>query len=347
MERVPGGAFWVGSERTAGAAEETPRFRTALPDFCMDRTEVTVRAYAACVAAGRCSPAESKSRFCNVNFPDRGDHPINCVTWSQAAAYCAAQAARLPTEVEWEYVARAGAEQRPYPWGKDAPDGRTCWKHIGGSCRVGEFAAGAYGLFDVVGNVWEWTATPYGPYPWPPQESETRVYRGGSWSRRFEKWLSPTLRNRQRPDEWGSHLGFRCATGFAPASCPFGARENGECRFGIEDVVCPTGTQWNGARCAKAGEPQCREGRRFVAERGCVLEGASDGAHPEGGPSTMHQVVRARAPEFDDDCQRNKPGRPQSYRYTGGTHHERNRVSRAAGCANRDVGVGWNSTCCP
>jgi hypothetical protein len=58
-------------------------------------------------------------------------------------------------------------------------------------------------------------------------------------------------------------------------------------------------------------------------------------------------VVRARSPEFDEDCQTFQPARPHAYRYTGGTHDLRTATGKAQGCKNRDVGVGWNSSCCP
>jgi hypothetical protein len=58
-------------------------------------------------------------------------------------------------------------------------------------------------------------------------------------------------------------------------------------------------------------------------------------------------VTRAPSPEFDADCRANQPVRPRAFRFSGGSHAARNVVSRAAGCKNRDVGVGWNSACCP
>ncbi|MCA9643010.1 MAG: SUMF1/EgtB/PvdO family nonheme iron enzyme, partial [Myxococcales bacterium] len=181
MIRIPGGEFWVGSRKGSGSDEEWPRFKTKLQPFCLDKTEVTVDAYEACVKDGKCNQASSKHRFCNLRWEGRGKHPINCVDWHQAAAYCKAQDARLPTEVEWEFAARGGEEYRAYSWGSEDPDGRTCWKHPGGSCEVGKYAPGAFGLLDMTGNVWEWTSSSFGPYPWPATNNLSKVYRGGSW----------------------------------------------------------------------------------------------------------------------------------------------------------------------
>ncbi|MDF3070795.1 MAG: uncharacterized protein K0R38_6396 [Polyangiaceae bacterium] len=213
--RIPGGEIWIGSEPSEHYADdESPRFRTEVAPFCLDETEVTTSAYRACTAKGACSKPSNKQYHCNDRYPDRGTHPINCVTWTQAQDYCAAQGQRLPTEAEWELAARGGAEYREYSWGNEPPDGRTCWKQAH-SCAVKSYAPGAFGLYDMTGNVWEWVEDYYGPYPWPPQSGFSRVYRGGGWSRRFEKWMHTRLRNREAERFSGSHLGLRCASSLA------------------------------------------------------------------------------------------------------------------------------------
>jgi hypothetical protein len=346
MLEIPGGTIRIGSDRPGSAPEEEPAFDTKIATFCLDATEVTTSDYQRCVDQKKCEPAHDDRRFCNARRVDvRGDHPINCVDWKQAKTMCEARDARLPSEAEWEYAARGGSENRPFSWGKDAPDGRTCWKHVGGSCKVKEFAPGAFGLYDVIGNVNEWVDDWFGEYPWPAMSGMTKIYRGGSWSRRFPKWLSPRLRNRYRPSQWGSHLGFRCAKTLEATTCPYGRRPDKKaCYHGVEGVKCEGGTKWNGVRCARPGEPECEAGRKSAPGHGCVLLSAATGpfVEAESGP-----VTRVRSPEFDADCQKNKPGKPNAYRYSGGTHDKRNRVSGGAGCSNRDVGVGWNSTCCP
>lgn len=357
---ILGGTFAVGSASVTYEGEENPRFWTKVASFCADRTEVTALTYRNCLAAGRCSEPEHTSKRCTVHAPGKEDHPVNCITYAQAEAVCSFRGLRLPTEVEWEYLARGGEEMRKYPWGDREPDGRTCWKHPE-TCAVGSFGAGAFGLADVTGNVWEWTSSWFAPYPWPSEKGRHRVYRGGSFSRRFEKWLKPTLRNRSNPTDSGSHLGVRCVSDAADAVCPYGREratlgaqgaEKTSCLFGVERVECPQGSDWNGVRCAKAGEPRCAAGTQEVEGRGCVgPEGAArpSGSKAEHGAGELDTslVSRTRSPQFDADCVVNQPTRPIAYRYSGGEHLARNRVMAEAGCKNRDVGVGWNSGCCP
>jgi hypothetical protein len=105
-----------------------------LPAFAIDRTEVTVAQFAACVDQGGCSSEgltmpyfdgsehPDFAEFCN--WQKRDDHPINCVTWEQARTYCQWAGKRLPTEAEWEKAAR-GTDGRKYPWGNDGFDKGT------------------------------------------------------------------------------------------------------------------------------------------------------------------------------------------------------------------------------
>ncbi len=343
MLPIPGAAFWVGSTKGTGSDEEAPRFRTRVAPFCMDATEVTTAAYAQCVERQACTAAATAARACNYGRADRAQHPINCVTWKQASDHCRSRGARLPTEVEWEYAARGGEEYRTYSWGAEKPDGRTCWKR-GSSCPVASFAAGAFGLFDMTGNVWEWTSTAFASYPWPPVGDGQRVYRGGSWSRRFEKWMRPRLRNRSPQSASGSHLGFRCAATQKNAHCPYGRGEDGLCLHGVDDAECEAGSSWNGQRCAKRGASECAEGARKVPGHGCVLslDGDANFEAPRATP-----VVRTPTPEHDADCAAHQPGRPRAFRFSGGTHAGRNHAGAKLGCKNRDVGIGWNSSCCP
>lgn len=346
MQPIPGGRFFAGAPEPGGTVDEHPRHLTEVHAFCLDRTEVTTSAYEACVLRGQCQSARRDTFTCNAGR-DRGGHPINCVSWHQADAYCKARGARLPTELEWEFAARGGAEYRAFSWGNDPPDGHTCWKQPR-SCEVATHSEGAFGLHDMNGNLWEWTSTWYGPYPWPPPSGSAKVYRGGSWSRRFEKWLSPTLRNRQPPSEFGSHLGFRCATLQASTDCPYGKDAEGGCRHGVEEVACPAPEVWNGHRCATPGEQGCAPGTKSVPGHGCVGEGfAAPRSRPRRSSDEAGPVSERREPRFDADCARFQPKRPHAWRFEGGSHAARNGAGNGRGCKNRDVGVGWNSACCP
>lgn len=345
MARIEGGPFWVGSTVGTETPEESPRYRTEVAEYCLDVSEVTVAAYSSCVESGDCEPAHADTKLCNADRRDRQDHPVNCVTWYQAQAFCEWRGARLPTEPEWEYAARGGEKYLKYPWGEASPDGNACWKRPS-SCPVRSYPPGAFGIYDMTGNVWEWVADGFGPYPWPDPDSPHRGYRGGSFSRRFEKWMQPRLRNWWAPEKHGAHLGFRCATHPEGVKCPFGSDVHGECLHGIREIECPSDKLFNGLRCApEEAVTECPIGRHAEPGFGCVR----DAALPRGPieSSNTREVERTRTREFDSDCRTNYAGRPRAYRFSGGSHPARNLASKRRGCKNRDVGVGWNSTCCP
>jgi formylglycine-generating enzyme required for sulfatase activity/tRNA A-37 threonylcarbamoyl transferase component Bud32 len=256
MLPIPAGTLFMGS-RDLGATALPPH-KVTLARFCLDKTEVTTSAYLACAARGGCEKAPKKvswpgltaedakiySPLCNALYPDHGDHPINCVDWSMADVFCRDRHARLPTEAEWEYAAR-GSGQRSYPWGDDPPGpkllnacGTECasWfadhgdKHHAtmyaaddgypATAPVGSFPAGAseFGVLDLAGNVWEWTADWDGPYsadpavdPKGPAKGSARVVRGGDFTGSKADWASPAYRWKTNPDTYNHAIGFRCA----------------------------------------------------------------------------------------------------------------------------------------
>ncbi|MBK6579843.1 MAG: SUMF1/EgtB/PvdO family nonheme iron enzyme [Sandaracinaceae bacterium] len=135
--------------------------------FCMDRTEVTAGAYAACTSEA-CQGVDQQG-WC-ADAEEHVEHPRNCVSWQQASAYCAWRGARLPSDAEWEYAAR-GTDGRLFPWGNEPPDEtRARWNNAFTeserwsrmrSSPVGSYPGGAspFGVLDMAGNVSEWVGT--------------------------------------------------------------------------------------------------------------------------------------------------------------------------------------------
>ena len=186
MVLIPAGPFLMGGEFD----EERPRHRVVLDAFWIDRYEVTNEQYAEHLkATGVQEPAywNKNDRFhSGEKFPR---HPVVGISWFEANAFCEVKGKRLPTEAEWEKAARGGREGQSFPWG-DAPD-RTRANYEGqGTLPVGSFPPNDYGLFDMIGNVWEWAADWFDPRyyersseanPLGPESSKEKVLRGGSW----------------------------------------------------------------------------------------------------------------------------------------------------------------------
>jgi formylglycine-generating enzyme required for sulfatase activity len=141
----------------------------------------------------------------------RPDHPVVHVSFADAEAFCAWAGARLPSEAEWEYAARAGARTR-YPWG-DELGARHCNTFRGafpdgyaGTVPVDAFAPNAFGLHNVIGNVWEWTADPFAAPNGAPGE---RAIRGGSYLCHPSHCNRNRLAGRTGADRPMGHIGFR------------------------------------------------------------------------------------------------------------------------------------------
>jgi formylglycine-generating enzyme required for sulfatase activity len=211
MVSLPGGTFQMGSEQ---AVSQKPVHAVTVKTFAMDRTEVTVDAYAKCVSAGGCSPAGTGHDDCNAKRDASGDEPINCVTFPQAEAYCEWRHARLPTEEEWEYAAR-GKEGRVHPWGDGHPKNRACYLRKPAGQRTCSVASHPVdktpeGIFDLGGNVAEWTTSAYCNYDGSDCKPGHRVTRGGSWDMLNPAYVRSSFRDFVPDAAWGYNLGFRC-----------------------------------------------------------------------------------------------------------------------------------------
>ena len=229
MLPVPAGAFAMGS--LDGDDDERPVHVVSVAAFTIGATEVTARGYGACVAAAACPPA-GDGPYCTGAVPARADHPINCVAWSDAKAFCAWVGGRLPTEAQWEYAAR-GPSARTYPWGDAPPRAQLCWDGPGselglgkrrGTCPVGRYpdGRGPFGALDMAGNVWEWTADAYSEDYGAEALSAAataiagaralRVVRGGTWFGYDADDVRAALRFRVRPEARNYGIGFRCVS---------------------------------------------------------------------------------------------------------------------------------------
>ncbi len=212
---VAGGSFMMGSDAWE---DELPVHRVTLDGFWIGQCEVTNAQYRAfCDATGRTFPSES----------DQGDnHPVICVEWADAQAYCGHHGYALPTEAQWEYAAR-GAAAPAYPWGNVWDQLKCCNSGNQGpggtTFPVGSFPAGASwcGALDMAGNVFEWCADWYSDTyyqispeldPPGPATGTNRVLRGGSWYD-DDDFCRAAIRGSLRPSFTSPYSGFRVARG--------------------------------------------------------------------------------------------------------------------------------------
>ncbi len=229
MILVPAGEFWMGCNEELDAfcrPNEHPYREVYVPDFLIDRTEVTQAAYERCVAAGTCS-LTAEREACAWDPVLRSDYPVTCIDWYQARDYCLWAGKRLCSEAEWEKAAR-GNDGRIYPWGNTPP---TCELMHNSSCGaeplpVGSLPAGAspYGVEDMAGNAREWVEDDWhSNYDGAPDDGSAwidsprsigRVRRGCCFG-----GLGGGLRTSARVGELAGHdcscMGIRCCADFS------------------------------------------------------------------------------------------------------------------------------------
>lgn len=184
---IPGGTFLMGTE---------PRTKVTVAPFYLDKYEVTNEQFQFFVR----EHPEYTSKL-SAGGPE---HPVALVTWFQARAYCTWQGKRLPTEAEWEYAARSGKDDAEHPWGAGKPTAELAnyaESKLAATVRVGTYPPNAFGVHDMAGNVWEFTAESSGA---------GKVIRGGSFQTPAEQ-LRVSARESHKADDPVAHVGFRCA----------------------------------------------------------------------------------------------------------------------------------------
>ncbi|WP_299490891.1 SUMF1/EgtB/PvdO family nonheme iron enzyme [Acaryochloris sp. IP29b_bin.137] len=249
MIYVEGGPFLLGSEGLDALDNEQTSHRVEVPPFWIDPYPVTQRQFQRFIDAGgyqnrqfwsaagwRWLQDHSVCQPAHWVETDGDSLPVCGVSWYEAEAFTQFVGKRLPTEAEWEKAAcwqpkslnaPTSTPKRTYPWGDQAPTVEECnyGGLNGGTTPVGHYPQGqsAYGCYDLLGNVWEWTDTWFHPYPdfepYPYQgysmayfDHRHRVLKGGSWAT-HPPVLRSTFRNWYEPRIRSHFAGFRCAYG--------------------------------------------------------------------------------------------------------------------------------------
>ncbi len=239
---IPGGEFYMGSDAAEALDNERSRHLCYLEAYSIDRYPVTCRQYRDFMESGGYQNPDWWSadgwKWLQSHLVDRplywsenpafNNHPVCGVSWYEAEAYCNFIGKRLPSEAEWEKAASWDAKNqtyRIYPWGEEPPNGSLCnhGNNIANTSPVDAFhkGASAIGCWDMLGNVWEWTASTFDAYPgfksYPYRgysqvyfDGEHRVLKGGSWAT-FPQALRSSFRNWYYPGVRQIIAGFRCA----------------------------------------------------------------------------------------------------------------------------------------
>lgn len=208
------GDFVMGTiEHGQSYDSEKPQHSVSLRGYWILRTEVTNQLYLRCINEGPCTKPGST----HWDKPQFANWPVNGVEWEQANTYANWVGGRLPTEAEWEKACR-GTDGRIYPWGNNFPSPQLLnyqQSDVYEIASIGSYPAGTNSLYDMAGNVYEWTSSIYRPYPYKAEDGRERaapneswVYRGGSFSS-SELNVRCAFRNKTTPGVMDNSIGFR------------------------------------------------------------------------------------------------------------------------------------------
>ena len=192
---IPPGPFLFGNKREKREVQEA---------YDIGKYPVTNAQYKLFLDANPDHPAPDNWDQAQRAFPaGKANHPVVYVSWDDAAAFCHWGGYRLPTEIEWEKAAR-GADGRTYPWGEEWENGKFCNSleaRLGTTTTVNHFTKGLspYGVWDMSGNVWEWTKGKIGTQ---------QIVRGGSWGS-LNQYVSASYRFGCQPSVKDDYDGFR------------------------------------------------------------------------------------------------------------------------------------------
>jgi formylglycine-generating enzyme required for sulfatase activity len=210
---IPAGSFLMGCSPSDEVChkDESPQHKVTLSAFEMMETEVTETQF---VAVMGFNPSD------HAWAPGDAPYPVDDATWFNSNVFCKAVGGRLPTEAEWEYAARAGTTTRHY-CGDDSACLKdiACYSHNSGNrkCPIKSFKPNAFGLYDMLGNVWEWTNDWFEDsyYARSPElnpqgldNGDRKSVRGGGYN--GFGGLRVSLRSNQEADGHGGNKGFRC-----------------------------------------------------------------------------------------------------------------------------------------
>jgi formylglycine-generating enzyme required for sulfatase activity len=238
LVRIPSGTFTMGSprEETTYRDQEGPRHKVEITrTFYLGIYEVTQAQYKKVVGNNPSFFSATGHRSTQVRGMDTSDFPVDNITWALADAFCkklsvlpaekgARRKYRLPTEAEWEYACRAGARTHTiYHYGNTiTPKDANFRSLLNRTCKVGAYKPNAWGLFDMHGNVWEWTNDVYDAnyYKSSPRKDPAgplaragawRVARGGAWFNTPAPYLRTAYRAGLTAETNGDYIGFRVA----------------------------------------------------------------------------------------------------------------------------------------